>query len=67
MTQEMLQRGFLASDSFYPCYAHQRNHIEKYTESLDEVFALISKAIKNNNVEGLLKGPIAHSGFRRLT
>ena len=42
-------------------------YIKKYLESVDKVFGLINKAIKNNNVYKLLKGPVAHSGFKRLT
>jgi len=65
-TQEMLQRGFLATNAFYGSYAHQNHHIESYLKALDESFALIAKAITKNEVEKLLKGPIAHSGFCRL-
>lgn len=66
-TQEMLQKGFLATNAFYASYAHQDHHIESYLNALDETFAVIAAAMKKNEVEKLLKGPIAHSGFRRLT
>lgn len=66
-TQEMLHKGFLATNAFYASYAHQDRHIESFLDALDEIFALIAKAIKGNEVEKLLRGPIAHSGFRRLT
>jgi glutamate-1-semialdehyde aminotransferase len=66
-TQGMLQKGFLATDAFYASYAHQDNHVETYLNALDETFAVIARAIKKNEVERLLKGPVAHSGFRRLT
>lgn len=65
-TQEMLQKGVLATNAFYGSYAHQNHHVESYLKVLDETFALIAKAITENEVEKLLKGPIAHSGFRRL-
>jgi len=65
-TQEMLQRGFLATNAFYGSYAHQNHHVESYLKALDETFALIAKAMARNEVEKLLKGPIAHSGFHRL-
>lgn len=65
-TQEMLQRGFLATNAFYSSYAHQDHHLESYLKALDETFALIAKATARNEVEKLLKGPIAHSGFHRL-
>lgn len=66
-TQEMLEKGFLATDAFYASYAHQDHHIERYLKALDETFAAIAEAIERKEVEKLLKGPIAHSGFRRLT
>ena len=66
-TQEMLERGFLASKSVYVSYSHNKEHVKKYLENIDEVFKTMSKAIKNNNVYNLLKGPIAHEGFERLT
>ncbi len=66
-TQEMLNRGFLASKSVYTSYSHTESHVDKYLENVDEVFKLIKDSIKNNNVYNLLKGPVAHAGFKRLT
>ncbi len=66
-TQEMLNRGFLASKQVYVSYAHQEEHIETYLDNVDEVFGIIKDAVNKNNVHSLLKGPVAHSGFRRLT
>ena len=65
-TQEMLSRGFLATNAFYASYAHQKHHVDKYLKAVDEVFRLIAGAIEKNEVEGLLKGPVAHTGFYRL-
>ncbi len=66
-TQEMLNRGFLASKQVYVSYAHQEEHIETYLDNVDDVFGIIKVAVNKNNVHSLLKGPVAHSGFRRLT
>lgn len=66
-TQEMLEKGFLVTNAFYASYAHQDHHIESYSKAVDETFGLIAEAIEKDKVEKLLKGPIAHSGFRRLT
>lgn len=66
-TQEMLKRGYLASKSVYVSYSHKRNHIEEYLRNTDEVFGIIKKAIEKRRVYTLLKGPIAHTGFKRLT
>lgn len=66
-TQEMLSRGFLASKSVYVSYSHDRQHVREYMEDVDEVFGVLRKAIDQKNVNKLLKGPIAHVGFKRLT
>ena len=66
-TQEMLSRGFLASKSVYVSYSHDEQHVDKYMENVDEVFGLLQKAIVDNEVDNLLKGPVAHVGFKRLT
>lgn len=66
-TQMMLQKGFLATNAFYASYAHQESHVESYLSAVDETFALIAKAIERGEVEKLLDGPVAHSGFYRLT
>jgi glutamate-1-semialdehyde 2,1-aminomutase len=63
----MLEKGFLATNAFYATYAHQNTHIESYLAAVEETFDFLAQAIKRENVETHLKGPIAHSGFRRLT
>ena len=65
--QEMLKRDFLTSKSVYVCWSHKENHVKKYLENVDDVFGLISKAIKNKNIYKFLDGPVAHRGFQRLT
>lgn len=65
-TQEMLRRGYLAAKQFYASYSHTEGIVNKYLKAVDEVFGLIKGAIDKDNVEELLEGPIAHSGFQRL-
>jgi glutamate-1-semialdehyde aminotransferase len=65
-TQEMLNRGFLASKAFYATYAHNEEHINAYEKAVEEVFGIIAETINKNNMEDLLQGPAAHSGFKRL-
>jgi glutamate-1-semialdehyde aminotransferase len=66
-TQEMLERGYLASRGFYVSYSHKDEDIEKYGETVDEVFKILKKAIESKNVEKMLKGPVAHTPvFRDL-
>lgn len=66
-TQEMLKRGFLAGLSVYVSYAHKEAHVKKYLTAIDEVFGIIKDAIETDTVGMLLEGPVAHSGFARLT
>ncbi|MEK7201304.1 MAG: aminotransferase class III-fold pyridoxal phosphate-dependent enzyme [Patescibacteria group bacterium] len=65
-TQEMLKRGILAANRFYPSYAHSEKHIKHYLQVMDKVFALMKDAIDSGTVEKKLQGPVAHSGFQRL-
>lgn len=65
-TQEMLHRGFLATNAFYASYAHTDGHVKYYIEATKEAFAVIRQAIDANMIEKMLKGPVAHSGFYRL-
>ena len=64
--QEMLERGFLATTSFYVSLAHTDNVVATYAEAIDDVFGKLADALKAGNVRERLKGPVAHSGFRRL-
>ena len=66
LTQEMLARGFLATTSLYASVAHTPELVERYFENLDEVFKTIKECEDGLDVMTLLKGPVAHSGFKRL-
>jgi len=65
-TQEMLEKGFLASTLYYASFAHREKHIKKYLEAADQSFAKIAKAVRSGNPESMLKGPVCHAGFKRL-
>jgi len=65
--QELLKRGYLASKEVAVSYTHTKKHIDEYMKNVDEVFGIIKNAIENKKVYKLLKGSVAHSGFKRLT
>jgi glutamate-1-semialdehyde 2,1-aminomutase len=65
-TQEMLIRGYLASKAVYVSYCHSEECVERYLESVNEVFGIVKKAVDQNNAHDLLRGPIANTGFKRL-
>ncbi len=65
--QEMLKRGYIASNAFYTSYAHSTETIENYLDDVDEVFEDIANIIGNGEkVENYLQGKVCHSGFERL-
>lgn len=65
--QEMLKRGYIASNAFYTSYAHSKEIIEGYLECVDEVFGLIAEiGRRGERVEDRLQGDVCHSGFGRL-
>jgi glutamate-1-semialdehyde 2,1-aminomutase len=66
ITQEMLKRGFLASNSIYVCTHHSPEIVDDYFANLDEVFTIIQKCEDGLNPLTILSGPIAHNGFKRL-
>ena len=66
-TQLMLERGFLATNSLYANYAHSDDDIAQYVTAVQDAFGELARAIETGTVKQLLKGPVAHSGFYRLT
>ena len=65
-TQMMLERGFLGTGAIYPTAAHTEEIVHRYDKAIDEVFGQISITIRQDNINDLLRGPVAHTGFRRL-
>ena len=66
ITQEMLDKGFLAGTNVYACIDHTPAVVDQYIESLDPVFRLIRECEDGRDVGNLLRGPVCHSGFKRL-
>jgi glutamate-1-semialdehyde 2,1-aminomutase len=66
-TQLMLERGFLATKSFYATYAHNEENVGAYLNATTEVFSVIAQALKEETLSSMLRGPVAHTGFHRLT
>ena len=67
VTQEMLKRGYLASNSFYTSNAHSPEIIKKYLGEIGEVFMEIAKLMDSGvSVESKLPGGVCQSGFGRL-
>ena len=66
ITQEMLKKGFLASNLIYLSTKHTKAIIDKYIISLDKVFKKIKEHMISKKKIKLLQGPISHTTFKRL-
>jgi glutamate-1-semialdehyde 2,1-aminomutase len=65
-TQSMLDRGFLAGVALYVTLAHTEEIVDRYAAAVDEVFGEVAEALGAGEVAARLRGPVAHSTFRRL-
>lgn len=66
ITQEMLKKHYLASNSVYVCIDHTESVVNAYFEQLDPIFALIKECEEGRDIDALLEGPVCHAGFKRL-
>ena len=66
-TQEMLKKGFLASNLTYISLAHNKTIIDNYTDHCFSVFKEIKEAIDSDILTEKLNGEVSHSSFNRLT
>ncbi|MBU3576932.1 aminotransferase class III-fold pyridoxal phosphate-dependent enzyme [Polynucleobacter sp. UK-Kesae-W10] len=66
ITQEMLAKGFLASNCVYVCTEHTPDVVEGYFDALAPIFATIKECEEGRDILSLLKGPVCHGGFKRL-
>jgi glutamate-1-semialdehyde 2,1-aminomutase len=67
IVERMLQKGFLTSNAFYATYTHTEDHVLSYLCALDEILKDLIDYIKEDRLEELQHGPVAHKGFKRLT
>ena len=68
ITQEMLKKGFLASNALFICINHDKKVLENYYDNLNEIFHKIYKFEKGigSIIDDSLDGDVCHSGFKRL-
>ena len=66
-TQEMLKRGFLATNAFYAPFSHTDQVVDNYLSMADESFSVIKGGLESENIFELLEGDVCQSGFQRLT
>lgn len=66
ISQEMLKKGILAGNLFYPSIKHNQKHFDVYFFTLDNIFATISQHFESKSISNFLDGPVCHNGFKRL-
>ncbi len=66
ITQEMLKKGYLATNTIYVCIDHKDDIINEYFYNLENIFSLISECENGKSIDSILDGPASHSGFKRL-
>ena len=67
ISQEMLKRGYLASNVLYTSIAHSEPIIQLYLSNLDPIFSKISSFESGKlDVMTYLETQVCHSGFKRL-
>lgn len=66
ITQEMLKKGYLASNVFYASVAHTDLVMERYFEDFTEVVLRLTNLISSQAISNGLDSRICKSGFGRL-
>jgi glutamate-1-semialdehyde 2,1-aminomutase len=67
ITQEMLNKGYLAATSIYVSIVHTSDILNPYFDQLDKLFKTIRKCEQGKlSIDSLLSGPVCHGGFKRL-
>jgi glutamate-1-semialdehyde aminotransferase len=66
ITQEMLKKGYLASNMFYASTAHEPKILNKYFEDFSKTISNLESAVEKNILLDKIDGRICKSGFGRL-
>ena len=66
ITQEMLKKGFLATDKIYISIAHNKKIINKYLKHLEVIFKTISRCEKGDDIYKYLTTNLSETDFERL-
>jgi glutamate-1-semialdehyde 2,1-aminomutase len=66
-TQLLLDRGYLATNSFYASLPHTPAMIDAYGDAVCEAFQAIAAHVEDGSLRRALRGPVREAGFSRLT
>jgi len=65
-SQEMMARNIFHIGFFYLCLGHGDKEVAAILAAVDESLAVVAKAIKEGNVDTVLKAPVKAAGFKRM-
>lgn len=66
ITQEMLKKSYLATQSLYMSISHTLKKIDLYLDKLNDIFRIVSKNLDNKNFINFLDGPLPKKPFQRM-
>ena len=67
ITQEMLKKNILATNTIYVSISHNKSNLKRYFEHLDKIFNIISKCENNkDDIFRYFDSEISRSDFKRL-
>ena len=66
ITQEMLEKNFLANNIIYSSISHTDKILEKYFENLDKIFSIIKDSENGDDINRYIKGPLSGTSFRKI-
>jgi len=67
ITQNMLKKGYLASNLTFLSIHHTHKIIDKYIKNLEPTFKIIKNIEKGESIKKYLKTKVCHQTFQRLT
>ena len=67
VTQEMLKKGFLATNVIYMSTKHEKKMIDKYIQELNKIFKQIKKFEEGLSIKKYLNTDVINPSFKRLT
>ena len=65
ITQEMIKKGFLATNVIYPCIKHTDNILNRYFDNLEKVLKIIKKCENGSDIDRYLETNISERDFKR--
>lgn len=67
IVERMLKKGYLTSKAFYATFTHTKEIVDNYLDALNDTLEELIPYIEKGTINTLPHGPIAHSGFKRIT